>query len=184
MNTSFQEYCSEETPRIYVACLSSYNAGKLHGRWIECDQAVDDIRTQIKEMLSLSTEPLAEEWAIHDYEHFDGIALSEHECLDDITAFCESRDEWGELLSLVVNQCGGLGQLEEALKKLKNNYSGEADSLESWVENFLAESGKLEKIPESLRYYIDFEQYARDLEVNGDISTIESDGKVHIFLDH
>ena len=26
-------------PKIYVACLSSYNAGQLHGVWIDCDDA-------------------------------------------------------------------------------------------------------------------------------------------------
>ena len=30
------------TPKIYVACLASYNAGILHGRWIDADQDADD----------------------------------------------------------------------------------------------------------------------------------------------
>ena len=168
-------------PRIYVACLSSYNAGKLHGRWIECDQTVDDIRTQIKEMLSQSPEPLAEEWAIHDYENFDGVCLHEYECLDDIAAFCELREKWGGLLSHVVSHCGGLSQLDEATKKLEEDYAGEAESLADWAEKDLTDTGQLEKVPESLRYYIDFRKYARDLELSGDVFTIEADSKVHVF---
>ena len=168
-------------PRIYVACLASYNAGKLHGRWIECDQAVDDIRTQIKEMLLQSPEPLAEEWAIHDYENFDGIHLHEYECLDDIAAFSEFREKWGELLSHVVNHCGGLGQLDEAVKKIDEDYAGEAKHLVDWTEEHLTDTGQLEKVPENLRCYIDFEKYARDLELSGDVFTVESDGKVHVF---
>ena len=31
------------TPRIYVACLAAYNNGRLHGRWIDADQSVEDI---------------------------------------------------------------------------------------------------------------------------------------------
>ena len=28
-----------DIPRIYVACLASYNAGILHGEWIDLDEA-------------------------------------------------------------------------------------------------------------------------------------------------
>lgn len=45
------------TPRIYVACLASYNAGKLHGVWIDCDQDADSIRDEIDQMLRESPCP-------------------------------------------------------------------------------------------------------------------------------
>lgn len=48
------------TPRIYVACLASYNAGKLHGVWIDCDQDVDYIQAEIADMLRASPEPNVE----------------------------------------------------------------------------------------------------------------------------
>lgn len=58
-----------DTPRIYVACLASYNAGILHGRWIDATDA-EVIHEGIEDMLSESQEPIPEEWAIHDYEGF------------------------------------------------------------------------------------------------------------------
>ena len=66
-----------DTPRIYVACLAAYNGGRLHGEWIDADQSADDIGEAIKQMLSRSPEPCAEEWAIHDHENFQGIELGE-----------------------------------------------------------------------------------------------------------
>ncbi|MEA9660691.1 antirestriction protein ArdA [Xanthomonas campestris] len=46
------------TPRIYVACLASYNNGVLHGRWIELDGAdLDEVRGEIAEMLRESEFP-------------------------------------------------------------------------------------------------------------------------------
>lgn len=169
------------TPSIYVACLASYNAGTLHGRWIECDQTASDIRDEIKQMLKQSSQPYAEEWAIHDYEYFGSVRLSEYECLDDIAAFSEAYEEWGELFADVVNHCGGLGRLEEAKRLLKDEYSGEADSLAEWAENFLEETGSLENVPHELRSYIDFERYGNDMDISGDIFTIEADGKTHVF---
>lgn len=45
-------------PRIYVACLASYNNGVLHGRWIELDGAdSDDVQAEIDEMLRESPHP-------------------------------------------------------------------------------------------------------------------------------
>ena len=172
---------SPGTPSIYVACLASYNAGTLHGRWIECDQTVSGIRDEIKQMLKRSSQPYAEEWAIHDYEYFGSICLSEYECLDDIAAFAEAYEEWGELLAELVNHCGGLNHLDEAKRLLDEDYSGEADSLADWVEDFLADTGQLESVPENLRFYFDFERYGNDMDISGDIFTLEIDGKTHVF---
>ena len=43
--------------RIYVACLASYNAGILHGRWIDADSSVDVMQEQVDAMLRESPEP-------------------------------------------------------------------------------------------------------------------------------
>ena len=59
---------SDNTPRIYVACLAAYNNGYLHGDWIDADQDVDEIRDEIATMLARSPIEHAEEYAIHDYE--------------------------------------------------------------------------------------------------------------------
>lgn len=65
-------------PQIYVACLSSYNEGRLHGKWIDCSADVDDMYSDIESMLAESKSPFAEEWEIHDT---DGV-FSSHFVLD------------------------------------------------------------------------------------------------------
>lgn len=45
------------TPRIYVACLASYNAGLLHGRWIDLDGDADEVHAEIAAMLRESPYP-------------------------------------------------------------------------------------------------------------------------------
>ncbi|MCG8594183.1 MAG: antirestriction protein ArdA, partial [Kiloniellales bacterium] len=40
-----------DTPRIYVACLAAYNAGHLHGCWIDAIQDAEDIQDDINAML-------------------------------------------------------------------------------------------------------------------------------------
>lgn len=45
------------TPRIYVACLASYNAGTLYGRWIDASTDADEMNAAIQEMLAGSPCP-------------------------------------------------------------------------------------------------------------------------------
>ena len=73
-------------PRIYVASLSDYNAGRLHGRWIDATQGVDAVQEEVNAMLAESREAVAEEWAIHDYDEFAGVRLGEWE---DLARVCE-----------------------------------------------------------------------------------------------
>jgi antirestriction protein len=49
---------TQTTPKIYVACLAAYNAGYLHGDWIDADQDADDIYQEIRDMLSRSLFPM------------------------------------------------------------------------------------------------------------------------------
>ncbi len=68
-------------PRIYVASLSDYNAGRLVGGWLEADDDLEVLTGTVEALLADSPNPGAEEWAIHDYDGFAGLRLDEHEPL-------------------------------------------------------------------------------------------------------
>lgn len=170
---------SEEI-RIYVADLAAYNNGKLHGVWIDAIQDLDDIQDQINAMLAQSPEGFAEEYAIHDYEGFGGYSVSEYEgiqSLHEIACFIEEHpDLAGELLS----HFGG--SLDDARKAIEDSYSGSYKSLADYAEELTEGTTQ---IPESLAYYIDYERMGRDMELSGDIYTIETaHDEVHIFWSH
>ena len=64
-----------ETYQIYVACLSAYNHGYLHGEWIDAAQDEDGIMAEICTILAASPVielygEVPEEWAIHCHEGF------------------------------------------------------------------------------------------------------------------
>lgn len=169
------------TPRIYVASLADYNAGTLHGTWIDATQSADDIRDEIQAMLKASKEPYAEEYAIHDFEGFGSYRLSEYEDLETVADIAEAIEEHGELITELLNHLG-TDDPREAIKYHENNYQGEFKTLEDWAERFLEDTGSLQEIPESLRYYFDFEAYARDARLSGDIFEIEFGGALHVYF--
>ena len=51
----------QTSPRIYVACLAAYNAGQLHGEWINADREANEIQADIKSILEKSPEASAED---------------------------------------------------------------------------------------------------------------------------
>jgi antirestriction protein len=136
-----EQALSDTHPRIYVACLASYNAGRLHGRWINAAQNADDIRKEIADMLNKSPEPLAEEWAIHDFEGFGEFRLSESEDIDEVAAMAAQIVEHGEAylaaLALSSNRAEADALMEE--------YCGQFNSDEAFAEQLLEDGDLLPK---------------------------------------
>lgn len=173
----------EDRPRIYVASLSDYNAGTLHGRWIYADEGADEIHRQIQDMLAESEEEIAEEWAIHDYDSFGNVHLSEYEEVSRVAKLGALIAEHGELFARLAAHFGGTPGIEDAQRYMEEGYCGAFDSLQEYAEQFVDEcySSEIEMLPEFIRYHIDYEGIARDMELNGDVFTIEHDHQVHVF---
>ena len=51
----------------------------------------------------------------------------------------------------------------------ESRYLGKYDSWIKYAEDYLDSTGELDSIPEYLQYYFDYEAYARDLRISGDI---------------
>ncbi|PHS08474.1 MAG: antirestriction protein [Blastopirellula sp.] len=163
-------------PRIYVACLAAYNNGHLYGKWIDADQDAKTIQSNITTMLAASPIPNAEEWAIHDCEGFEGADIQEYSGIETVAKLAAFVSEHGELGGkLLANFNGELEDAEAAF----DEYAGEHKSLADFAQDLIEQSTK---IPENLVNYIDYDAIARDMELNGDVFTIELGFEsVHIF---
>ena len=172
-----------ETPRIYVASLADYNAGRLHGRWIDATQPADAIREEIAQMLAESKEPTDGEYAIHDYEYFGDLELSEYAGIDQVAEAAYQITEHGPVFACLLAYVGGTSNIEEALRYMEEAYCGEYDSLTDYAEQFLDDcyADSLKNLPEFIRYHIDYEGIAHDMELGGDVFTLECEGKIHVF---
>jgi antirestriction protein len=164
-------------PRIYVACLAAYNSGILHGEWIGAEGGEDEVRAQIARMLAASPIPNAEEYAIHDYEGFEGATIEEYSGIGRVCELAGFIAEHGELGGAVLSHFGG--DLDEARDALEDRYLGRYSSLADYMEGVTEETIK---VPDALRYYIDYEAMARDADINGDVFTVQLGyHEVHVF---
>jgi antirestriction protein len=167
------------TIQIVVACLAAYNNGILHGEWIDLNQPLDDVWRTINTMLKTSPIPDAEEWAIHDYEGFESYDLGEYEGIQRTYALAQFILEHGKLGGLLLDFMNGdLNEAENALQ----NYMGEFRRLADYAEQLTQDTVS---IPEHLAYYIDYEAMARDMDMSGDVFTLQTAfEEVHVFLNH
>jgi len=165
--------------RIYVADLAAYNDGKLHGVWIDATLEVSDIQNQINQMLADSPIAGAEEFAIHDYEGFDGYGLDEFTGIDSAHEIAVFIAEYPEFGGALLNHCG---DLDDARPAAEENYCGCYPSLADYAQELTEETTD---IPQSLQYYIDYEAIARDMTMNGEVFVIETGyHEVHVFWNH
>ena len=165
------------TPRIYAACLAAYNNGHLHGRWIDATQDPDDIQAEISAMLVASPIPDAEEWAIHDYEGYEGARLEEYPGIEKAHALALFIVERGRLGAKLLAHFGG--DVDEAEAAFEN-YAGQHADLAAFAEHLNEETGP--PIPDSIAPYVDYRAMGRDLELSGDIFTVELGfGELHVF---
>ncbi|MCC6806879.1 MAG: antirestriction protein ArdA [Deltaproteobacteria bacterium] len=170
MNSSEPEF------RIYVADLHEFTNGRLIGRWITpSDYASgDELQTAITECLTHPTH----EAAIHDYE---GVKVGEYESAANLIRISEAVDEYG---AEKVNKYLELGRTSD-LASLRDDIvavdQGEYDNEESWAQEYIEAAYDLERVLGSLAYYFDHTAFARDAELNGDVTFIElENGRVWV----
>jgi antirestriction protein len=154
--------------------------------WTRDVSPYQDAPTQCPECDAINIEhngpayPSAEEFAIHDHEGFEGL-LGEYSPVSEVVQVAEALAEHGDIYA-------GLRKdgrdHDEAISMIEEHYQGEYDSLEDWAESFLDDTGAFADAPEMLKTYFDYERYARDAELSGDILTIEVGHAVHVFWNH
>lgn len=167
-------------PRIYIACLAAYNNGRLHGAWIDADQDADDLAQEIRAILARSPEPHAEEWAIHDYEGFGPLRLSEWESVERVAAIAAGISEHGGAFAAWLSNDSSRDP--EDGDSFTDSYRGEWDSMRDYADNLADELGLTEAAENAGSPYVvvDVDAFARDLDI--ELETAESGShSVYVF---
>ena len=187
MNTATESTPTTDTVRAWVGCLGCYNNGNLVGEWIdgtECADLVEAGLTYRPDVAGLPSEICkrcgAEEFWVMDHEGLPAAVLS-GECSP--IHFAELTEAWEAVESpeMVAAYLGNMGEtvtaenLAKLIEQAQDAYTGYETVLE-YAESYLEDSGLLAEVPETLRYYIDTQAFARDLVLGGNVS--ECDGYV------
>lgn len=151
--------------QIYVGTYAKYNDGNLFGKWLDLED-YDDRDAFYEACAELHNDEDDPEFMFQDWEGIPDGMVSEcsvsPECWNLIEAY--SRHDEDAVNAYIY--C--FGEWNE--NDFQDRYRGEFRSWEDMAEELLEETGELDQIPENLRYYFDFEKYANDLRIGGDLT--------------
>ena len=155
--------------RVYVSTYKKYAEGNLKGAWLDLEG--NDKEGFFEACKTLHADEEDPELMFQDTEDVPGGMISESSIDDEFWDWMELDDDDRELLEVYRDGVDQGGTIEKA----RDAFMGKNTSEEDWAEEYLEESGVLAGVPESLRYYIDFEAYARDARLGGDVVFVERD---------
>lgn len=166
-----------DRPAVYVGTYHKYASGSIDGRWVNPGdyESYEDFIDALNEMHS--DEPSGmREFMFQDKEYLPDSLYSESYFSEAAFAYCKAYDEASDsdALEAYVEYFGDdFDDADDLIDKFNDSYFGEFDSDEDLAYELVEETGMLSDVPENLRYYFDYEAYARDLmitdfcEVNG-----------------
>jgi antirestriction protein len=180
-----RECFDDDAPQIYVACLSAYNNGFLHGMWIDCTQDASEIQEDIEWMLSWSPcchYEACEEWAIHDFQNWCGIHIDEYESIEKLAELAQTLSEHGAAYAAYYEYDSS----EASVEDFQEHYWGEYENEQDFVYDQLEQQGLIKNLEDMgiPSFYLDFEAIARDWFIDSYYSVEESYKKVYVFSRH
>lgn len=181
---------SKDSYQIYVRSLEDYNSGRGIGEWIDIEgMDADEIGDAIEEYLEGRREKTGgahEEWAIHDYEGIDPSLFGEYPSIEELGAFMEALDKVQDADAFMVfmeymGSPRNAREIEEHADAFEDAFAGHWDSEEEYAYGYIEDTGLLDSLPENLRYYFDYQSFARDIFISDMWSAPADGGGIYAF---
>ena len=158
--------------RVYVASLVAYVAGHLVVEWVDPCGLHDRVADLLKEWRTQGIrdhgEDWGDEWAIHDHEFGDAWPSSwgEHPPLDEVEELAEVVDDCGEseFAAFMSYWCDSGQTPDELRDAFSECYLGDMTPAE-YAEELADDCGELDNVPTLVRFHIDWEGVARDMDL-------------------
>ena len=112
-----------------------------------------------------------------DWEDIPNRYITESSIEEDLWDWLKLSPHEREIASTYLEEVDHSADLEVALEA----FDGEHDSEVDWAMDFWDQTGMLNEVPEFAKNYIDYEQFARDARLGGDINFVHKGHKVRAF---
>lgn len=200
-----------DTPKVWIACLASYNAGRLVGEWADATDidemyaARDRVAVQaVKEAKEAKEYPVyfgePEEFAIHDYDNFGSLAstLGEYPSWEKVAKIGAMIEEHGAPMLAWLETLDEVDDVEEG--DFEQHFRGEWDSEEAyametvceigfsdvpaqvWTSSYASDDERINVFDE-LSSYLDWESIAREMFQHGNYTYVRANGTGYVFED-
>lgn len=162
------------TPRIYVGTYGKYNDGSIKGAWLDLEDYNDSdgFYEACRELHADEADP---EFMFQDWEGVPGGLVSESSLDDGVWEWIELDEADRDMVAAY--RVGG--DEYTSTEDIRDCFQGTADSERDYAEQYADATGMLDSIPEDLRWYFDFDAFARDLFM--DYIAVRHEGTLYVF---
>lgn len=164
------------TARIYVGTYAKYNSGSIAGAWLDLEK-YPDRDAFLMACAELHEDESDPELMFQDYEGFPKSFYNESRVPDELWDWLNLDEDDRELLEVYKDNVDQDGDIDAA----RDAFLGKANSEADWAAQYLEDTGGLEGVPKHLENYIDFEAYARDARLGGDVTFVRHSGELWVF---
>lgn len=168
-------------PKVYVGTYAKYNNGSIQGEWIELEDFAglctggDDFWAMCAEIHSDEDDP---EFIFQDWENIPDGLISESSIDDGLWEWLRLDDDQREIVSIYREHIDKSESIDRILERYRGEFSSKGDYAEQFMDDCY-------EIPDHLASYIDYEKFANDCELGGDVTFVEtSHCCVHVFDNH
>jgi antirestriction protein len=198
------------TPEVWIACLASYNAGRLIGEWVDATD-IDNLTEAVERIKHAAVVaargagegvmyfPVPEEFAIHDYNNFPDTLVSqlgEYPDWKTIVSIAKMIEDHGDKFVAYINACEiDLSEADSIEGKFEEASKGEWESEKAYAEEYLEDMGILGEsrkhpgghdfhpaIPEEWQQYFDLKSWSDDnLFRHGSYTFVQVNGQGYVF---
>lgn len=150
-------------PSIYVGTYAKYNAGSLNGArlYIEDYNCKDEFINACLEVHADEDDP---ELMFQGWEGIPSCFISECHVDEKLWDYLDCNEDDGAKEAY----CEEFGQWDGE-EEFRDKYIGQFNSRADLAADYVDGCGLLDNLPESLRYYFDYDACGRDMILGGDV---------------
>ena len=165
---------------VYFANLAAYVSGRLVGDWVYPLQydSFEDFAEAIREATKDGTD-YADEIAVHDYNNFPNMGeYPDHESIYNLAHAIDGSHLCDEIIIKYFGDYYGydLEELTEHIQDIEDAFIGEFDTFRDFADEMADEHIQSfnKEIQQFVFFYFDYEKYARDLEHDFHVITLDN----------
>lgn len=166
----------QDQPAVYVGTYAKYNDGDLTGAWLDVGRYADQAEFMAA-CAALHADEDDPELMFQDYQGFPRDFYGESWIKPELWDWLHMTDEDKAILAAYHE---GI-DCDADLETVKNLFLGIFDSKRDWAEQYIEQTGLLDRIPDDLQNYFDVELWARDQEWSGAVSFVNYEGETFAF---
>ena len=151
--------------KAYITNLGKYNEGELIGKWIDFPISEEELQEVFEE---IGINERYEEFFFTDYEN-NVFGLGEFESIERLNKIGEMLEglEDEEILFSILDNGYDVEEAIEIVKDCDYVFYNNCNDMIDVAYEYVEQTGMLDNVPEFAQRYFDYEQFGRDMDIEG-----------------